>query len=110
MDPGPRGGEPPHPDASPESDRPQRSPPPRAIARTTVEVLRIPLALAFAFIRGGERPPESDRLLPPRAIARTVGWVAHWNEMIEDPSQKIGRPRQLYVGPERRDFVPIGER
>ena len=75
MDPGPRGGGPPHPDASPESDRPERSPPPRAIARTTVEVLRIPLALAFAFVRGGERPPESDRFLPPRAVARTVGWV-----------------------------------
>ena len=44
------------------------------------------------------------------AVARTVGWVAHWNEMIEDPSQKIGRPRQLYVGPERRAFTPIEER
>ena len=44
------------------------------------------------------------------AVARTVGWVAHWNEMIADPSQKIGRPRQLYVGPERRRFVPIDER
>jgi len=44
------------------------------------------------------------------AVARTVVWVAHWNEMIEDPSQKIGRPRQLYVGPERRDFAPIEER
>ena len=44
------------------------------------------------------------------AVARTVGWVAHWNEMIADPSQKIGRPRQLYVGPERRRFVPIDAR
>ena len=44
------------------------------------------------------------------AVARTVGWVAHWNEMIADPSQKIGRPRQLYVGPERRSFVPIDAR
>ncbi len=44
------------------------------------------------------------------AIARTVGWVAQWNEMIEDPNQKIGRPRQLYTGPGRRDFVPIDER
>ena len=44
------------------------------------------------------------------AVARTVGWVAHWNEMIADPSQKIGRPRQLYVGPDRRRFVPIDER
>lgn len=44
------------------------------------------------------------------AVARTVGWVAQWNEMIEDPSQKIGRPRQLYIGPERRDFVPIDKR
>ena len=41
------------------------------------------------------------------AVARTVGWVAQWNEMIEDPSQKIGRPRQLYTGPTERDFVPL---
>ena len=44
------------------------------------------------------------------AIARTVGWVAQWNEMIEDPNQKIGRPRQLYTGPTRRDYVPIDQR
>jgi len=44
------------------------------------------------------------------AIARTVGWVAQWNEMIEDPSQKIGRPRQLYTGPVKRDYVPMGQR
>ena len=44
------------------------------------------------------------------AVARTVGWVAQWNEMIEDPSQKIGRPRQLYTGPERRAFLPIDSR
>jgi len=44
------------------------------------------------------------------AVARTVGWVAQWNEMIEDPSQKIGRPRQLYTGPLEREFVPLGER
>ncbi|MFH4354567.1 MAG: citrate synthase [Neisseriaceae bacterium] len=39
------------------------------------------------------------------ALARTVGWVAHWNEMISDPGRKIGRPRQLYTGPTRRDYV-----
>ena len=44
------------------------------------------------------------------ALARTVGWIAQWAEMIEDPSQKIGRPRQLYVGADRRDYVPIGQR
>ena len=44
------------------------------------------------------------------AVARTVGWVAQWNEMIEDPSQKIGRPRQLYVGETERGYVPIGKR
>jgi citrate synthase len=44
------------------------------------------------------------------ALARTVGWIAQWNEMVEDPEQKIGRPRQLYTGPKRRDFVPIAER
>ena len=40
------------------------------------------------------------------ALARTVGWVAQWNEMIEDPSQKIGRPRQLYTGYTERDYKP----
>ena len=44
------------------------------------------------------------------ALARTVGWIAQWNEMIEDPSQKIGRPRQLYTGPTQRAYVPIGKR
>ena len=44
------------------------------------------------------------------ALARTVGWVAQWNEMIQDPDQKIGRPRQLYTGPTQRDYVPVGER
>jgi citrate synthase len=41
------------------------------------------------------------------AMARTVGWVAQWNEMIADPETKIGRPRQLYTGAARRDFLPI---
>jgi hypothetical protein len=41
------------------------------------------------------------------ALARTVGWVAQWNEMISDPEQKIGRPRQLYVGETQRDYVPV---
>jgi citrate synthase len=44
------------------------------------------------------------------AVARTVGWAAQWNEMIEDPEQKIGRPRQLYAGPTQRPFVPIEQR
>jgi citrate synthase len=44
------------------------------------------------------------------ALARTVGWVAQWNEMISDPGQKIGRPRQLYTGPTQRDYVPITQR
>ena len=44
------------------------------------------------------------------AVARTVGWVAQWKEMIEDPTQKIGRPRQLYTGPNQRDFVPLDKR
>jgi len=41
------------------------------------------------------------------AVARTVGWVAQWNEMIEDPSQKIGRPRQLYTGATKRKYIPV---
>ena len=44
------------------------------------------------------------------ALARTVGWIAQWNEMIEDPEQKIGRPRQLYTGAAERPFVPLSER
>ncbi len=44
------------------------------------------------------------------AVARTVGWVAQWNEMIEDPQQRIGRPRQLYVGHQARGYVPIEKR
>lgn len=44
------------------------------------------------------------------AVARTVGWVAQWNEMIEDPSQKIGRPRQLFTGHTERDYVHIDKR
>ena len=44
------------------------------------------------------------------ALARTVGWVAQWNEMISDPGQKIGRPRQLYTGPTQRDYIPIDKR
>jgi citrate synthase len=44
------------------------------------------------------------------ALARTVGWVAQWNEMISDPAQKIGRPRQLYTGPTERDYVSVDKR
>ena len=44
------------------------------------------------------------------ALARAVGWIAQWKEMIEDPGQRIGRPRQLYTGVPRRDYVPISRR
>jgi citrate synthase len=44
------------------------------------------------------------------AMARTVGWIAQWNEMISDPEQKIGRPRQLFVGSPRRDVLPMAKR
>jgi citrate synthase len=44
------------------------------------------------------------------AVARTVGWISQWKEMIEDPHQKIGRPRQLYTGAPQRDYVPISRR
>jgi len=44
------------------------------------------------------------------ALARTVGWVAQWNEMISDPGQKIGRPRQLYTGPTERDYLSLDKR
>jgi len=44
------------------------------------------------------------------AVARTVGWISQWKEMIEDPSQRIGRPRQVYTGAPQRDFVPLDKR
>jgi citrate synthase len=44
------------------------------------------------------------------AVARTVGWIAQWKEMIGDAAMKIGRPRQLYTGELRRDYRPIGNR
>ena len=47
---------------------------------------------------------------PIFALARTVGWISHWAEMISDPGMKIGRPRQLYTGAPRRDYVPVTER
>ena len=53
-------------------------------------------------------PPEMFTVL--FALARTVGWISQWKEMIEDPSQKIGRPRQIYTGAPSRDYVSIDKR
>jgi citrate synthase len=50
-------------------------------------------------------PPEMFTVL--FALARTVGWISQWQEMIQDPAQKIGRPRQLYTGAVKRDYAPI---
>jgi len=47
---------------------------------------------------------------PVFAVARTVGWVAHWNEMMTDPETRLSRPRQLYAGPAERPLVPVRER
>ncbi len=44
------------------------------------------------------------------AIARTVGWVAHWREMLSDPEMRIGRPRQIYTGAPQRDYIPVSKR
>ena len=44
------------------------------------------------------------------AIPRTVGWLAQWQEMLQDPEQKIARPRQIYLGADERDYVPMGQR
>jgi citrate synthase len=44
------------------------------------------------------------------ALSRTVGWISHWMEMISDPTQKIGRPRQLYTGKTNRDYLPLAKR
>jgi len=43
-------------------------------------------------------------------VSRTVGWVSQWQEMMEDPDQRIGRPRQIYTGAVRRDYVPPARR
>ena len=43
-------------------------------------------------------------------MARTIGWIAQWKEMISDPEQKIGRPRQLFVGEKTRNVKPIADR
>ncbi len=53
-------------------------------------------------------PPEMFTVL--FSLARTVGWIAQWKEMIEDPKQKIGRPRQLYTGPTKRSYVSLDKR
>ncbi|MEC9347874.1 MAG: citrate synthase [Pseudomonadota bacterium] len=51
-----------------------------------------------------------EMFTPLFALARTVGWISQWAEMLEDPHQKIGRPRQLYIGAPRRPYVPIHQR
>ena len=52
----------------------------------------------------------TEMFTPLFALARTVGWIAQWEEMRSDPNQKIGRPRQIYTGAAKRDYVQIGER
>ncbi len=44
------------------------------------------------------------------AMGRLPGWIAHWKEMMESPTTKIGRPRQIYTGPTKHPYVPIDER
>jgi citrate synthase len=44
------------------------------------------------------------------AIPRTVGWIAQWEEMLADPEQKLARPKQVYLGPEKRDYVSMDGR
>ena len=44
------------------------------------------------------------------ALGRMVGWLAHWDELLNDPDQKIARPRQWYIGPDERDYVKLGDR
>jgi citrate synthase len=44
------------------------------------------------------------------ALGRTVGWIAQWMEMVQDPNQRIGRPRQIYTGQTRRDYIPQSQR
>jgi citrate synthase len=47
---------------------------------------------------------------PMFAIARTAGWLAQWKEMLEDPEQRISRPRQLYIGEPQREYLPMAKR
>merc|ERR1711973_1059016 len=44
------------------------------------------------------------------AVGRTIGWISHWKEMIEDPKQRIGRPRQLYTGSKERVYQQVPDR
>ncbi|HIN79265.1 MAG TPA: citrate (Si)-synthase, partial [Gemmatimonadetes bacterium] len=44
------------------------------------------------------------------AIPRAVGWLSQWEELLRDPEQRIARPRQIFVGEDERDYIPIGER
>jgi citrate synthase len=44
------------------------------------------------------------------ALGRMPGWIAHWKEMVDDPSTRINRPRQIYTGPTQRPFVPLDQR
>jgi len=44
------------------------------------------------------------------AMGRLPGWIAHWHEMMRDPKTKIGRPRQVYIGPTERKYIPIDQR
>jgi citrate synthase len=52
----------------------------------------------------------TNMFTPVFAMGRTVGWIAHWKEMLADPETKIGRPRQLYTGPAEREFALVDER
>jgi deoxycytidine triphosphate deaminase len=66
-----------------------------------------------AFDRGSFVDFEGDVcIIPPNsfALARTVGWIAQWKELIADPEQKLSRPRQLFTGSVRRDVLPIAQR
>ena len=52
----------------------------------------------------------STMFTPMFAVGRTAGWAAHWCEMHRDSESRIGRPRQLYLGPTERSYTPVGER
>ena len=70
----------------------------------------------FRHARNGQSLAELALVLPVLlltvlfAIGRLPGWIAHWKEMLEDTTTKIGRPRQIYMGPTQRKYVPIDQR
>ena len=79
---------------------------PRYIAICAVALL----ALSVSVAQSQAQATIEDRLVIITPVARTAGWVSHWLEQQNDPENKIGRPRQIYTGAAKRDYVPLASR